>query len=415
MDSIKGFVPEGVEDVNSLEFGMKDKVIKDINQVFKSFGYRQILTPTFEYYDLFNEIEGTIEREEMFKFIDRHGRILVLRPDVTIPIARMGMSVYKEQKEALKFSYSTSVYRMQNENGGKAEFTQSGIEFLGEEGIEADAEVLVIAIKSLLQCGFKDFKIDIGEASYFKSLLDEAKLSTIEINEIKKYIEAKNFTGLEFYIDGIEIDNKVKDAILSLPSLYGNIDRVIERAKDNALNENMKKAVENLYSIYEVVKEYGYEKYILADLGLVSHMNYYTGLVFKGYVSGYGREVLGGGRYDNLTKPYGQYLPSTGFGINIDSVIQAMKINSLCSLSGENIDYAILYEEDKRKDSIKISTLLREAGYSVDTRKLSNNETELKGYNKIVIIKDRIYIYDADEEKSFKEVNDFLGSLKEMI
>ncbi|KMT22595.1 ATP phosphoribosyltransferase regulatory subunit [Clostridium cylindrosporum] len=417
MESIKGFVPEGVEDINSLEFGMKDKVIEGINQVFKSFGYKQILTPTFEYYDLFNDIKGTIDKEEMFKLIDRNGRILVLRPDVTIPIARMGLSSYKEKKEALKFSYSTSVYRMQSiENGGKAEFIQSGVEFLGEEGVDSDAEIIVIAIKSLLKCGFNNFKIDIGEASYFKCLLDETKLLNSEINEIKKYIEAKNFTGLEFYIHSLSIDENVKKVILSLPSLYGNVDRVIERAKELSLNENMKKAVDNLGKIYEVLKEYGYEKYILADLGIVSHINYYTGLVFKGYVNGYGREVLGGGRYDNLTKTYGEYMPSTGFGINIDAIIEAMKINSLCDEAVENVDYGIIYETDKRKDAIRIASLLRDAGYSVDTRKLKGNESGLNGYNRIILIKDRIYISNKEDDKeSFEGTYEFIESLGKMV
>lgn len=411
MDNIKGFVPEGVEDVNSLEFGMKDKVIKDINSVFKNFGYRQILTPTFEYYDLFNEIEGTIEKEEMFKFIDRHGRILVLRPDATIPIARMGLSLYKNKKEALKFSYSTNVFRMQsNENGGKAEFTQSGIEFLGEEGAAADAEVIVIAIESILKCGFKDFKIDIGEASYFKALIEETNLSKAEINEIKKYIEAKNFTGLEFYMDSIIIDNEIKNVILSLPNLYGNAEKVIEKAKSLSINDKMKEAVENLYEIYKVIKEYGYEKYILADLGLVRHLNYYTGLVFKGYVNGVGKEVLGGGRYDNLTKSYGEYMPSTGFGINVDSVIEAMRINSLCSEKVENIDYRIVYAAGRRKEAILTSKMLREKGYSVDTRKESESYS-LGGYEKLVLIDEKICVESSNGKNEYNMVEDFFKSI----
>ena len=392
MSCIKGFTPDGVEDINSIEFGVKDSVIKNINEVFKNFGYRQILTPTFEYYDLFTDVEGTIEKEEMFKFIDRYGKILVLRPDVTIPIARMGLSLYKSNKEALKFSYSTNVYRMQNENGGKAEFVQSGVEFLGEESEDADAEVIAIAIKSLLSCGFKDFKIDIGQASYFKSLLEETKLSKVEIAEIKKYIESKNFTGLEFYMDGLTIDNKVKNVILSLPNLYGKVDKVIEKAKGLCLNENMEKAVNNLYKIYEAIKEYGYKEYVLADLGLVSHINYYTGVTFKGYTSGVGKEVLGGGRYDNLTKTYGEYMPSTGFGINIDAVVEAMKINSLCSSAVENIDFKIIYKEDKRKSAITLSSLLREKGFSVDVRKFSDKNSEDLNYKNVITIENEVLL-----------------------
>ncbi|MEG0641645.1 MAG: ATP phosphoribosyltransferase regulatory subunit [Clostridium sp.] len=412
MDKTKGFIPDGVEDINSLEFGMKDRVIEDINRVFRSFGYKQILTPTFEYYDLFNDIEGTIAPEEMFKFIDRHGKILVLRPDVTIPIARMGLASYKQKKEAVKFSYSTSVYRMQSgENAGKAEFIQSGVEFLGESEIDADAEAIVIAIKSLLECGFKDFKIDIGEASYFKALIDETKLTILEINDIKKYIEAKNFTGLEFYLEGINIEEKTKNVFLKLPMLYGKVDNVAQKAKDLCLNEKMEKAIESLLRIYEAVKEYGFEKYILADLGLVSHINYYTGLVFKGYVNRYGKEVLGGGRYDNLTKSYGEYMPSTGFAINIDSVIDAMKVNSLFANEVEGIDYGILYTNENRKEAIRAATILRDRGYTVDTRKINNNESSMQGYKKVILIKDKIYTKQEDGNNIYDNIKEFLKDI----
>lgn len=413
MDSIKGFVPEGVEDINSLEFDMKDKVIEKINQVFKSFGYRQILTPTFEYYDLFNDIEGTIEKEEMFKFIDRSGKILVLRPDVTIPIARMGTSMYKNRKEALKFSYSTSVYRTQSsEKGNKAEFIQSGVEILGDDSIDSDGEIIAIAIKAILECKFKDFKIDIGEASYFKSLIEETNLSKVELNEIKKYIVDKNFIGLEFYMDSLEIDETVKNIILKLPSLYGNVDKVIDKAKELSINDKMNKAIENLSKVYTVLKEYGYEKYILADLGLVSNINYYTGIVFKGYVSGYGREVLGGGRYDNLTKAYGEYMPSTGFGINIDSIIEAMKLNLLCSETVENIDYRVVYEESKRKDAIMLCNTLREKGYTVDCRKEDNREVLLEEYNNLIIIGDKINLKALqNRDCEYKDVISFIKNI----
>ncbi|MEG2539352.1 MAG: ATP phosphoribosyltransferase regulatory subunit [Clostridium sp.] len=413
MSIIKGFVPEGVEDINSLEFGIKENLTNNINNLFKSFGYRQILTPTFEYYDLFNEIEGTIEKEEMFKFIDRYGRILVLRPDATIPIARMALSSYRQNKEALKFSYSTSVYRMHgSEDGKKTEFVQSGVEFLGEEGVDADAEVIVMAIKAILKCGFKEFKIDIGEASYFKALLEEMKISKGEVQEIKKYIEAKNFAGLQLYLEDITIDPEVKKVILSLPMLYGSMDRVYDRASELCLNENMKKALDNLQSIYEVIREYGFEKYILVDLGLVSHINYYTGVVFKGYVTGYGKEVLGGGRYDNLTKTYGEYMPSTGFGINIDAVYEAMKLNGLFNSIGEKMDFAVLYSMDKRKDAIKIATLLRDAGYSVDIRRLQGSDNISAGYKETIVIADRIYVKESSEDKAYESVKQILDSIK---
>ncbi|MEF9952895.1 MAG: ATP phosphoribosyltransferase regulatory subunit [Clostridium sp.] len=415
MSIVKGFVPEGVEDINSLEFGIKENLTNNINNLFKSFGYRQILTPTFEYYDLFNEIEGTIEKEEMFKFIDRHGRILVLRPDATIPIARMALSSYRENKEALKFSYSTSVYRMNGyEDGKKAEFVQAGVEFLGEEGPDADAEVIVMAIKSILKCGFNDFKIDIGEASYFKALLETMKISKVELQEIKKYIESKNFAGLQFYLENISIDESIKKVILSLPMLYGSMDKVYERASELCLNENMKKALDNLYKIYEVIKEYGFEKYILVDLGLVSHINYYTGVVFKGYVTGYGKEVLGGGRYDNLTKTYGEYMPSTGFGINIDALYEAMKQNGLFKSIGEKIDFAVLYSVEKRKDAIKIASLLRDAGYSVDIRRLSNSDSIQNGYKETIVIADRIYVKEPNEDKSYESIKQILDSIESL-
>ncbi|QZY57240.1 ATP phosphoribosyltransferase regulatory subunit [Crassaminicella profunda] len=368
MERVNHFIPEGVEDIHCNVYEIKENTITNIKSIFKSFGYRQILTPTFEYYDLFSEIEGTIHKDEMFKFIDGNGKILVLRPDVTTPIARMVATNYKSCTGYLKFSYATNIFRIHDEqNGKKREFTQAGIEYLGNDQPDSDAEVVALAIKSLINCGLQDFQIDLGQARYFKGLIKESGIAEKIQGQIRSFIEEKNFAALQTILGELNIDEFFKNALLEIPYLYGRPEETIKEAEKFVCNEEMKTSLNNLKDVYSILKDYGYEKYLSIDFGMIHHIDYYTGVIFKGYVNHYGRTVLSGGRYDHLTKQYGCYMPATGFGLNIDALLEVFGMYKMNKDFACSTDYLILYEKDNRKNGLQIAEQLREKGFIVES------------------------------------------------
>lgn len=373
------FIPEGVEDVNAVEYEKKEWVQTKAKEIFRSFGYHQILTPTFEYYDLFSEIESAINLDEMYKLIDRNGKILVLRPDATIPVARMAATKYGAMDGSLKFMYFTSVYRSADfRAGGKREFTQAGIEYFGNVEPDADAEVIATAIKSLENLNFTNIHIDIGQAEYFKGLMSELDISEQDKNKIRVLIENKNLADLNNIVDTLPITEACKKLLTRMPFLYGEIDEVIEKAKTLAINDTMKKALDNLCDIYEIIKDYGYQDYVFADLGLINHLDYYSGMIFKGYVNNFGSPVLSGGRYDDLLRQFGKEIAATGFGMNIDQILQAAsQCNILTSYKTEK-DYLILYGQDQRKSAVDKSNALRNEGFVVEMQKTQMPMDEIK-------------------------------------
>ncbi|MEW9123591.1 MAG: ATP phosphoribosyltransferase regulatory subunit [Thermotaleaceae bacterium] len=376
MLQFKTYIPEGVSDIHWDEYEAKDKVIMHIKKRFKSFGYRQILTPTFEYYDLFAGVDGTIHRDEMFKFIDGNGKILVLRPDVTVPIARMAATSYGASKGYLKFSYIANVFRISEEqSGNKREFMQAGIEYLGSEKPDADAEIVAVGIKTLIDSGLKNFQIDLGQAAYFKGLMTELDMGKEKKDYIRKLIEEKNFAELTNMLKTLDMEETIKNVILRIPSLYGEPVEVIAHAKTLAINEKMKRAVDYLQEVYDILKDYGYQKYVTIDFGLVNHLDYYSGVIFKGYVHNYGKSLISGGRYDNLTKQYGEAIPATGLGINIDELMEVIEMNSTQKAATCYTDYLILYNSQKRGEAFELAENLRNKGYIVEC---DLNEEDIK-------------------------------------
>lgn len=414
------FIPEGVEDINFKEYEKKEYVQSKLKEIFKSFGYRQALTPTFEYYDLFNEVDGTIDTDEMYKMIDLNGKILVLRPDVTIPIARMVATNYDTFNEYLKFMYMTNVYRISDyKNGGKREFVQAGIEYLCNSTSEADAEVISIAIKSLLDLGIEEIKIDISQAKYFSGIANNLDITMDEKINLKKLIENKNFAELRNLLETMNIDETYKNLLLEVPYLYGNIDEIISKVKNKVLNKEMEEAVNNLMEVYKILKDYGYEKYISVDLGLINHIDYYSGVIFKGYIDNYGKPIISGGRYDNLSMQFGKKISATGFGINIDELMEVINKSNILDNYECNSDYLILYSEDQRKKGISIAGTLRENNYIVETDLFKDMNISLENAKKrnikniIIINAEKVKIIDVKTNKTYeKNQKEFLDTIK---
>ncbi|MCU9613795.1 ATP phosphoribosyltransferase regulatory subunit [Caldibacillus lycopersici] len=326
MQLLSQIVPEGVTDLLANDFDRKEQLTVKIKQLFRENQFKQIQTPIFEYYDLFSEMKGTIEKDRMIKLIDTDGKILVLRPDATIPIARMVATNYKDAAPIQKFSYVTSIFRMNDDpqNVQSREFTQAGVELFGKAGIEADVEVISLAIESLKQVGVKAFTIDIGQANFYKALMEPIDLPMEEMAVIEKLIEKKNFAELTAAIGNLPIGMEYKQALQTIPTLCGEPKRVLEQAWNIAVNNEMKAEISQLKEVYGHLVALGYESYLSLDLGLINHLNYYTSIIFQGYIPGFGKPVILGGRYDSLTKQFGYDTKATGFAIYIDDLMLAL-------------------------------------------------------------------------------------------
>lgn len=383
---MKGFeIPEGVSDELFKEYKIKENIVKEIDKIFKKFGYRKVSTPTIEYYDIFSTIKSTVLKDEMFKLIDKSGEILTLRPDATIPIARIIAKNYKKDKGNYKVCYSTQVFKMKSET--KRENTQIGIEYFGNANSEADGEVIVSAIESLLKCGM-NFKIELGNARFYKALLDSTNIEDKDKKELKSLIEYKNFVEVRSYVENLDIKKDIKDAIIAIPSLYGKFEDTIKEAEKFVLNTDMKEALEELKEIYDFIKDYEYNKYVSLDLGLINNLEYYTGMMFKGYIEGYGDRVLSGGRYDNLTHYYGETIPATGFSISVDELINAItNKKEIIDDSFFKIDYKINYKVENRKKAIQKAKELRAQNYIVELERIKEfPENKLENIKNIINI-----------------------------
>lgn len=386
MNKMKNFIPEGVEDINPIQYGEIEKMQSIIGDVFKSLKYKQIQTPTFEYYDLFTGIDMAIDKDQMYKIIDTNGKILVLRPDATIPIARMVATNHETLDEALKYMYFTNVFRSADfRAGGKREFTQAGIEYFGNSSSEADAEVICMAIKALKACGFDQLKVELGDANFFNGLM-EALADSIDKemkNEIRRLVESKNSPGLTSLLKNLNIEERYRDVLLKLPFLYGPIDQIMVLADSLSVNDIMKASVDDVRHIYSQLEAKGLGQYVFADMGLVNHLDYYSGMIFKIYLQNTGLIVGSGGRYDGLMQKFGKKIPATGFGLNMDVLYDALQ--SDCKL-GQKLNIALGKGRLAEMTLEKLEDIgIRFPDYDKNSRKLIFDDSE--GRIRIVFVK----------------------------
>lgn len=360
----KNMLPEGTRDLILDECIIKRKLERDIDSLFEKWGYKEVITPTLEFYETFNYNSQTLKEEDMYKFFDNRGRILVLRPDMTIPIARVVQTKLKDVEFPIKLRYTSNVFRVHESLGGKRnEYTDCGIEFVGLEDKKSDLEILVLALEALKKLGLNDFKLEIGNIGIFNGAFKDLEMSQEDKEMIAKFIEEKNLKNLEDYLVGLEMKDEYKNFFNKLPWLFGN-KQIIDEAKKLVFNEEIKESLAYLEELYNQLETLGYGDNVTFDLGMVPRLNYYTGIIFRGYGEGHGNILLSGGRYDNLIEFSRAFVPAIGFSIDINSVISTFELNEEL-IQNENI-YKIYYDDKDRIEAIKKSEELREQGYIVE-------------------------------------------------
>lgn len=360
--------PEGTRDLLFTECLARRTVENKLKDLFTGFGYSEVVTPGIEFYDLFSGSSRNFQQERLYKLVDSKGRLITLRPDSTIPIARLASTRLASARLPLRLYYNQNIFENNALLKGRSdEISQAGIELIGGKNTKrADYEALCTAVDALASFDNDGFRLEIGHIGYFKELVAKLNVDDSVREEIRLLISTKNYPALNDLLDGIG-NNQVTKALKYLPGLFGGAE-VIDKAAELFTDDNISKILDYLREVFDRLSGLGYDGKISLDLGIVSHTDYYTGIVFKGYLTGVGQSVLKGGRYDKLLGEFGKDCPAVGFGVNCDLVAQKiLKNDNLpsqkvpdCIVFGENdcVVEAIAYAQQLVKKGMTIENSL---------------------------------------------------------
>lgn len=333
MKNLKLHTPTGLQDHLPQAFLQKRTVERQIETIFERYGYSFISTPTLEYLAVF-EGKGGISTSEIYKLADKNGDILALRPDMTPAVARM-VATHDLVKSPLRVCYTEKIFRDNERFLGRVnELTQAGAELMGLSSPKADAEIIALAVEAFLAVGLSNFRVDIGQVDFLPGVLSELKtaLSEEECLAFIDHMIRRNYVAAEEIAVKAKHIIPVGSLLSNLTQLAGGLD-VLTRTRNMLKDQQALAALSHLEKIYEILQKKNYEKYIFLDLCMTGQLDYYTGVIFKGYAKGSATTVVDGGRYDQMLAAFsgGKTIPAVGFGIKIDRVLEALKVQGVAS------------------------------------------------------------------------------------
>ena len=358
--------PEGVRDIYNEECEKKLELQDRLHKALKRHGYHSIQTPTFEFFDIFGKEVGTIPSSELYKFFDREGNTLVLRPDITPSIARSAAKYFMDEEMPIRLSYMGNTFINNHSYQGRLkESTQLGAELIGDDTVDADAEMIAMAIDALKSSGLKDFQISVGHVEFFRGLMEAAGLSEEQEEVIRELIANKNFFGVEEEISDCSMNQNLKELFGMLGTIYDNA-ASFEEAKTYAADyPRVYKAIRRLEDLDAVLKIYGVDKYVTYEFGMLSSYHYYTGVIFAGYTYGSGEPVVKGGRYDKLLTYFGKDAASIGFAIVVDQLMAAISRQKI-EITVKHDNQLIVYKPEYRREAVKKAIALRAKDCNVE-------------------------------------------------
>ena len=357
--------PEGVRDIYSQECSRKQKLQEKLHRVFHQYGFEDIETPTFEYFEVFSKEVGTIPSRELYKFLTEKAIPLFfdltlhrLFPEPVLPILTL--------KEVVSLCYTGNTFINNSSFRGRLkETTQMGVERMGDDSPEADAEILAMTVECLLATGLTEFQVSVGQVDYYKAIFAQTGLSQEEEEELRELISQKNYFGVEELVKNKNMDKSLARVLSQLPQMFGSTE-VLEKAKSLTDNPQALKAVARLEEIYELLV-YGYEKYVTFDFAMLSKYHYYTGIIFQAYTYGTGEALIKGGRYNQLMKHFGKPAASIGFAIVVDNLLMALSRQKIEMEEEEGVT-VITYRKENRIQAIQKAKELRAQGRNVALR-----------------------------------------------
>lgn len=358
--------PEGVRDIYNEECEKKLELQDRLHKALKRHGYHSIQTPTFEFFDIFGKEVGTIPSSELYKFFDREGNTLVLRPDITPSIARSAAKYFMDEDMPIRLSYMGNTFINNHSYQGRLkESTQLGAELIGDDTVDGDAEMIAMAIDALKSSGLKDFQISVGHVEFFRGLMEAAGLSEEQEEVIRELIANKNFFGVEEEISDCSMNQNLKELFGMLGTIYDNA-ASFEEAKTYAADyPRVYKAIRRLEDLDAVLKIYGVDKYVTYEFGMLSSYHYYTGVIFAGYTYGSGEPIVKGGRYDKLLTYFGKDAASIGFAIVVDQLMAAISRQKI-EITVKHDNQLIVYKPEYRREAVKKAIVLRAKDCNVE-------------------------------------------------
>lgn len=356
---MRDILPETLARQRCLEAALRGEIEK--------WGYVEIATPSLEYYDTVGEASLTTG-ERMFKLLDKQGHTVVLRPDMTAPIARVVSSLYQHVPFPVRLYYQANVFRAQEKEAGRnAEFYQTGVELIGDGSVDADAEVIALAVACLRSAGVSSFKIAVGHAGFMDGLLEEIVPDSADREKFRQYLLDRDYVGYRQLVDSLPLAEAERKRLHELLRLRGGKEKIAQ-ARQLTVNGTAHQAVQTIQSLWEALEAYGVTDHLLLDFNLVLNLHYYTGVVFEGYAADLGSPLLGGGRYDHLLARFGRPAPATGFAVKVDRLLQVT--NKRPEPVGRSL--LIRYTEANRRRALREAQRQRQLGRVVVTQLITN-------------------------------------------
>lgn len=358
--------PEGVRDIYNEECEKKLILQDNLYKKLRQYGYHPIQTPTFEFFDIFGREIGTTPSKDLYKFFDREGNTLVLRPDITPSVARSAAKYFGEEDMPIRLCYMGNTFINNNSYQGRLkENTQLGAELLGDSSVDADAEIIAMVVECLKTAGLKDFQIAIGHADFFRGLMEAAGLLEEQEDELRDLISNKNFFGVEEFVETLNLKEDLKQLFGMLGALYTGSDEMSAAKQCASAYPRILAAIESLEELYKILEVYGISRYISFELGTISDYQYYTGIIFAGYTFGSGEAIVKGGRYDNLLTYFGKNSASIGFAFVVDQLMAALSRQKI-DIPLEHNTLLIVYHSNQRSEAICQAGMQRQEGRSVE-------------------------------------------------
>lgn len=360
-------IPAGMKDTILKECEKKNELRNKIEAIFESYGYQEIITPSIEFYKTYDHAFETLNSSDLYKFFDENGDILALRMDMTVPIARVCASKFKDMQPPFRFRYTSNVFKVRQKFMGKrSEVSDCGIELIGLNE-QNDAEILVLALDVMKN--FNEYTLEVGNVNFFQAACKVLRFNEEEKKQLADLIDRKSMVDLEQYLHSLYLSEDIIHFFMELPFLCGNID-VLDKAYQYCFDPSLKEVLDSMRSCISILKEIGYEKHITIDLGKVPHLDYYTGIIFEGFVSGVGISVLSGGRYDRLLEKFGRNLPAIGFSVKLDPLVGQVQLE-------EKKIVSIYYPKNKLALALKKAEEIR-TEKSVQLKEYQGEEILLK-------------------------------------
>ncbi|ALF08710.1 ATP phosphoribosyltransferase regulatory subunit [Parageobacillus thermoglucosidasius] len=351
--------PLGMRDTLPFLYEIKKRVRQAMVREIETWGYELIETPTLEYYETVGAASA-IDDHQLFKLLDQQGHTLVLRPDMTAPIARLAASRLYQDGNPLRLAYNANVFRAQQREGGRpAEFEQIGVECIGDGTVAADAEVISVMIAALKQTGLRNFTVAIGHIGYVNALFLEILGNEERASVLRRFLYEKNYVGYREHVKSLPLSSIDQKRLLQLLHLRGN-DKTMENARELVHSEEGKRAVDELCELASALQLYGVDGAVKIDMSLVSHMSYYTGILFEVYAEHVGFLIGNGGRYDELLEKFSRKAPATGFGVRVDRLIEA-----LGESEAEAAIECIVFSQERFAEALELARTKRREGKRV--------------------------------------------------